>query len=238
MHAVYTDGAHAGSCGSGSDTDGSMAYDALQASGPWPPCRGVLGYICRAATAMWRERRCMTRFPPPLFSTGSRPASVASATGKRAFRRRRLHGNRPDQLGDRRGRRPYIAPHRRLQLICPALLRTDRFGLIQPMESPVTAVQPPLSDLHPRSPASTASTMAPSTNSRVPLCILRAGSARNSVWHPCTTGRPTFFTILCDQKFEQCELSWYVHHEMVLRDEDRVPVCKVVCRIVCCNGSC
>ena len=81
LHAVYTDGAHAGSCGSGSDTDGSMACDALQASGPWPPCRGVLGYICRTATAMWMERR-HTRFSPPLFSTGSRPASVASATGK------------------------------------------------------------------------------------------------------------------------------------------------------------
>ena len=54
-----------------------------------------------------------------LFSSVSLLASSASATGA-------SHGNTLLQQECRRGRRLYIALHRRLQWICRALLQSDR----------------------------------------------------------------------------------------------------------------
>ena len=84
----------------------------------------------------------------------------------------------------------HIAPHRRPQWTCPALLQSDRLGLIQPMRNHTPAVQPPLSDLLARCLAKTASTTALSMNACVPLCILRSASDRTSRCCPLPTGPP------------------------------------------------
>ena len=54
---------------------------------------------------------------------------------------------RVSRCSRRWGRRLYIAPHRRPEWICHALLQSDRSGLIQPMRSQIPAMQPPLSDM-------------------------------------------------------------------------------------------